>query len=149
MPFTLTPVAPGPAIGYYAAQVDVEDVYGRANIASWSQLATGDTTTDTARIQRALDYADATIDNYFRNGPYPVPLACGSGSPTVRHWAGIFAGAWLYTHAAPLALTKPGVLPDQLVSSALAEMDRYKSGTAQFALTPVSDASPTAPTISE
>lgn len=84
-----------PAAGRYAAQDDVEDVFGVVNVAHWSSQDSTATTADVPRVQRALDYADAAIDDFFRGGPYVVPLVPGTSATTVRRWAAILAGAWL------------------------------------------------------
>jgi hypothetical protein len=85
-----------PAAGRYAAQDDVEDLFGATNVAQWSSQDTAATIADVPRVQRALDYADAAVDDFFRGGPYAVPLVPGGSAATVRRWAAILAGAWLY-----------------------------------------------------
>lgn len=83
------------AIGRYAIQKDIEDVFGGVNVAAWAALdAFGGV--DVPRIQRALDYADTTIDDYFRDGPYASPLLLGASRQTVATWAATIAGIRLY-----------------------------------------------------
>jgi len=83
------------AIGRYANQTDIEDAFGLANVTAWAEMdASG--VADLPRIQRALDYADATIDDYFRDGPYASPLLLGASRVTVAAWAAAFAGVRLY-----------------------------------------------------
>ena len=83
------------AAGRYAIQKDVEDVFGSANVPAWAALdAFGGL--DVPRIQRALDYADAAIDDYFRDGPYASPLLLGASRQTVANWAATIAGVRLY-----------------------------------------------------
>ena len=83
------------AAGRYAIQKDVEDVFGSANVPAWVALdAFGGL--DVPRIQRALDYADAAIDDYFRDGPYASPLLLGASRQTVANWAATIAGVRLY-----------------------------------------------------
>jgi hypothetical protein len=84
------------ASGRYASQADVEDVFGVANVAQWSSQDDSAQVADGQRLQRALDYADAAIDDFFRGGPYAVPLAPSASAATVRRWAAVLAGTWLY-----------------------------------------------------
>jgi hypothetical protein len=81
--------------GHYATQTDMEDIFGRANVVAWAQIDTSGLL-DLPRIQRALDYADATIDDYFRDGPYASPLVLGVSKATVATWAATIAGIRLY-----------------------------------------------------
>jgi hypothetical protein len=83
------------ASGRYATQLDLESLFGRTTIAGWSQFD-GSAVADVARIQRALDCADAAIDDFFRDGPYSIPLAATASKATITNWAATLAGAWLY-----------------------------------------------------
>jgi phage gp36-like protein len=94
--FITSPAALG--AGYYASRSDLENLFGRDNIAIWSQLDNDSTLPDPRRIGAALAYADAEIDNVFRGGPYLVPLVVSAARPTVQRWAAVIAGAWLYTN---------------------------------------------------
>ena len=90
------------AAGRYATQIDIEDVFGSANVSAWAALdALGGV--DVPRIQRALDGADAAIDDYFRDGPYASPLLLGASVSTVAHWAATIAGLRLYRSRASVA----------------------------------------------
>ncbi len=83
------------AAGRYATEKDIEDVFGGANVLAWAAIdAFGGL--DIPRIQRALDYADAAIDDYFRDGPYATPLSLGVSRSTVANWAATIAGVRLY-----------------------------------------------------
>jgi hypothetical protein len=83
------------ASGRYANRTDIEDAFGLANVTAWAEMdASG--VADLPRIQRALDYADATIDDFFRDGPYGSPLLLGASRATVAAWAAAFAGVRLY-----------------------------------------------------
>jgi hypothetical protein len=81
--------------GHYATQTDLDDVFGRANLVAWAEVDPSGIL-DLPRIQRALDYADATIDDYFRDGPYASPLVLGASKATVATWAATIAGIRLY-----------------------------------------------------
>lgn len=85
----------------YSTKTDIESVYGVTNVAVWSQLnesasraATGIPAADSARINAAIAYADAVIDDRFRGGRYAVPLS--PVSPIVTNWSAVLAGIWLY-----------------------------------------------------
>jgi len=85
-------------MGRYAAQSDVEAVFGTANVAVWSNLDSDSTTANTSRIASAIAVAEQSIDDRLRGGPYSLPLtAVGSGGlVTVTDWAARLAGVWLY-----------------------------------------------------
>ena len=83
------------AAGRYATQTDVEDVFGRKTVAAWAEVDSFGGL-DIPRTQRALDYADAAIDDYFRDGPYASPFLLGASQPTVANWAATIAGVRLY-----------------------------------------------------
>lgn len=91
-----TPVSAGPAAGYYADQSDVENIFGRDNVAIWSNLDNDDTDADVARIQEALDDADSQINTALR-GVYAVPVAVsGDDANVLKRIAATMAGVWLY-----------------------------------------------------
>ncbi len=95
--FTKTASSGGsPAVGRYASQANIEDIFGVEAIAEWSALESSSSSPDVVRIQQALDYADGEIDTRLRGGPYVVPLALfGDSVNTVRDWAAKLAGLWL------------------------------------------------------
>lgn len=78
----------------YAAQSDVEAVFGVQNVALWSNLTNTGTTADAARITTAIGKAQASIDSRFRTSRYVVPF---SPVPSeVTDWTAKLAGIWLY-----------------------------------------------------
>ena len=94
---------PSQPAGTFAAQSDVEDQFGRANVAAWSQLDNSQSTDGTAvadedRILRALQWADAKINHIFCvQGNYAAPLVPqGDDALLLCRWAAVLAGAWLY-----------------------------------------------------
>jgi len=77
----------------YATQSDIENVFGKDNVAKWSNLE-GESDIDTIRIAAALAYAAEDIENRFRNGKYAIPF---SPVPVViKHWVSTLAGLWLF-----------------------------------------------------
>lgn len=125
----------------YSTQTDLEDVYGTTNIAVWSQLnesasraATGVPAADTARIARAIAYADAVINDRFRGFRYDLPF---SPVPTaVVNWSATIAGVWLY-RSRGIAAGSDTAEANRYVgmeANALREMDLYLSGTRTFSL---------------
>jgi hypothetical protein len=156
------------AAGQYAVQGDIEDLFGTNNVAEWSSQSTSSSTFNVPRIQRALNYADAAIDDFFRGGPYAVPLSPVASAPTVTYWAAVIAGAWLYQSAAAISsdgasasLTIPAGASFSaavssttspyaaLVTNVFAEMGQVKSGVIQIDSPPALAISTTAPAITE
>ncbi len=115
----------------YAAQSDIEDVFGPDNVAAWSLFET-DTPSgpaNTTRIATALAQADGQINAYFIGGPYQVPLVCVTCKPVVTYWAAVIAGIWLYGSRMTDAATDfPGNRYIVLRQAVFANMDLYKSG---------------------
>ena len=81
----------------YISQSDIENVYGSANVAAWSDLTGGDTA-DSTRITASITYAEHYVENLFRASQYQVPFASGaSGYDTqLVDWMSAIAGDWLY-----------------------------------------------------
>ena len=81
----------------YCTQADIENLFGVANVAAWSNLDNQSTTADGGRIAAAIAYAGAVIDDRFRNSRYVVPLV-GLDGPLVQvtDLAARLAGCWLY-----------------------------------------------------
>ncbi len=85
-------------MGRYIEQSDVEDQFGIDNVKVWSDLENADVV-NTARITRAIAYAEDRIDSWFRGGRYAVPFVFKAGiDATLIDWASIYAGAKLYRH---------------------------------------------------
>ena len=89
--------------GIFASQSDIEDQFGAVNVAIWSNLdnvatSGGAPTANAQRIQAALDWGDATInDTFLVLGNYTTPLSPeGTAAVLCRRWAAILAGSWLY-----------------------------------------------------
>jgi phage gp36-like protein len=120
-----------PAQGLYAAESDVEDIFGVTNIAIWSQLDPTQPpgTADYTRIQRALDYADAKIISFFRTqGNYATPLVPLNNAVTlVTRWAATLAGVWLYESRGLRDDTKEGNKYTALAEQVMAEMGPYRA----------------------
>ncbi len=96
-------ITDSPVRGQFAAQTDIEDQFGKVNVATWSQLdnalAPGTLpVADANRILRALQWADAKIIHAFAQyGNYQTPFAPGGNDALlVTRWAAILSGTWLY-----------------------------------------------------
>lgn len=77
----------------YISQSDIEDVFGKDNVAVWSNLD-GETGAETARIARAIAIAEEDVENRFRGGKYLLPF---SPIPeVVKNWCATLAGIWLF-----------------------------------------------------
>jgi len=77
----------------YVTKDDLEDIFGKDNIATWSNLD-GEADADTVRIDRAIAVAEEDVENRFRDGKYalpfnPIPLV-------VKDWCARLAGIWLF-----------------------------------------------------
>lgn len=117
------------AASRYAAQSDVENIFGPENVAVWSDMSNAGTV-NTARVQLGLDNADAEIDGFFRDGPFAVPLSLASESVVmVRRWAAVFAGVWLYQNRGQWDEDKQGNNYSQMRTDVVAEMAAYKGGS--------------------
>lgn len=119
------------AVGQYAAQSDIEDIFGVTNVATWSQLdpTQPPNTPDINRIQRALDYADAKIISFFRNyGNYTTPLAPQNNDVAlVTRWDATLAGVWLYQSRGLRDDTRDGNKYTAMAEQVIAEMRPYRA----------------------
>jgi phage gp36-like protein len=79
----------------YCTRADINGLFGAENVDSWADLDNrGNATTMKARVDAAIEYADAEIDGYLRGGPYAIPFAT---TPTLIRLASCrLAGVWLY-----------------------------------------------------
>jgi phage gp36-like protein len=115
----------------YAAQSDIEDIFGITNVAVWSQL---DPTqppgaADTDRIQTALNYASAKIISFFFNqGNYATPLVpLNNDVLLVTRWAATLAGVWLYQSRGLRDDTPEGNKYSEMARLVIAEMGPYRA----------------------
>lgn len=80
----------------YAGRSDVEDIFGVNNVKKWADIdGDGVAATITARITRALEFANGHIDDRLRSGPYAVPFSTPYPVSLIDAAAKI-AGVWLY-----------------------------------------------------
>jgi len=80
-------------MGKYVSKADLENVFGKDNIATWSNLD-GEAGADEARIATAIAVAEEDIENRFRDGRYAIPF---SPIPlVVKDWCARLAGIWLF-----------------------------------------------------
>lgn len=82
----------------YISQTDIENVFGTENVKYWSDLDDSGSV-DTTRISKAIEFAEAAIDDWFRDSEYEVPITGVDGSTPskVIDWAAKYAGYWLYS----------------------------------------------------
>lgn len=90
-------------MGRYINQSNVEDVYGIDNVATWSNLE-GGTAANVSRIASAIAYAEALIDDSFRDSRYAVPFT--TVPVILQDWCAKLTGVWLFT-CRPLYSKKP------------------------------------------
>lgn len=95
----------------YCTQTDIENIFGQANIAVWSNLENDSLNADATRIAAAIAFADAHIDARLHAGRFALPLRGQTGSlPQIADLAARLAGIWLYearAQDAPAADTHP------------------------------------------
>ncbi len=82
-------------MGTYASLSDVQDQFGTANVAAWSDLSANDTL-DTDRVDRAIARAEARVNDRFRGSKWTMPFAPVPSA--VQSWAAVLAGVLLYRH---------------------------------------------------
>lgn len=141
-------------MGTYIVQSDIENVFGTANVARWSQLAPTSETADTARITSAIAYAEGVVEARFYGGRYLVPLSGSTGSMTmVKDWCAKIAGAWLYesrgindttTNAEGESVPSNRISPVR--DAAMRQIDSVVGGVMKLGLTR-SGTGPTAPVV--
>jgi phage gp36-like protein len=87
-------------MGRYITQSDIENVFGAANVALWSNMdsATNRATVNAARVAAAIAYAEDYVDDRFRGGRYTIPFQASAGSlpKIIVDWCAKVAGVWLY-----------------------------------------------------
>lgn len=124
----------------YATKSNIEDVFGAANVATWSQLDNDVETADDDRIARAIAWADAYINGRMRGSRWVIPISGTEASITVTEWAANLAGWWL---------ERPRGLTDEMVETKARidnEIDLYVAGTRQWDAAE-EDPQPTAPVV--
>jgi phage gp36-like protein len=119
----------------YSTQSDIENIFGTANVARWSQLSPTVQTADAARIALSIENADAEIDSIFYGSRYLVPFS--GPNIKVRDWSAKLAGVWLYTSRAVNNGGRSGGADDTdrvtfLRAAAIEEMNLYTAGALKF-----------------
>lgn len=116
----------------YIVQADIETVYGTDNVAEWSNADNDGTGADTARITSAINYAEAYVEDRFREGPYAIPFSGTSGVPKVLiDWCSRIAGAWLYRTRPPHSREQDRMA--DILEGIENEMDSYMAGGRKMA----------------
>lgn len=77
----------------YIVQADIENVFGKDNVARWSNLD-GEVGADVTRIATAISVAEEDVENRFRGGKYAIPLT--PASQIIKSWCARLAGIWLF-----------------------------------------------------
>ena len=81
----------------YITKAKVEAVYGVNNIAKWSNLDNDDAQANDARIDDAITYAEAYIDDKLRGGRYVVPVT-GTIAMSEKRWSTFTTGSLTAMH---------------------------------------------------
>jgi len=112
-------------MGVYISQSDIEAIFGLDNVRIWSNLTNENSSADSARIASAIEYAEAEIENRFRNGRYAIPFA--NGGPILVNWIATLAGIWLFEHRPVFDEDEAAGFSD-LRDSLDMEIEQYLSG---------------------
>lgn len=86
-------------LGMYIQRSDVENNYGATYVAEWSSYSEGNNPTGNVnRINLAISWAEAQVNNKLGNSPYLVPIQGTSGSTPVDivDMCSELAGFWLW-----------------------------------------------------
>ena len=121
-------------MGAYVAKANIENVFGKDNVARWSNLD-GEVGADAARITLAIETAEEDVENRFRDGRYAVPFS-PTTSKTIRNWCARLAGIWLFENRPAFNKSenqKEGFqdLKDDIAS----EIEAYTSGQRKLSCT--------------
>lgn len=82
----------------YCIGDDILDLIGQANLERWSQLDPESISENTDRIDAAIEWASAIIDDRMRGSRYAVPLVAASGElHVIKDICRRLAAHWLYT----------------------------------------------------
>ena len=135
-------------MGQYLSRSDVEAVFGIDNVVAWSNLDNTQAGANEGRIDTAIAYAEAAIDDRFRGGRYRVPIVCSSGGTpkVVVGWAAKLAGIWLYESRGLRDGDEMGNKLSALKQRVEAEISMYLSGQRRLAAELSGDA-PNAPAV--
>ncbi len=145
MTIVMVPISGAVASGRYINQSDIENVFGIDNIARWSQMDNDVDTADTTRIQQAIDTAETSVDDSFRNSEYKIPFT-GTISSTIINWCAIIAGAWLYQNRGHLDTgTEDGEKYDRRLKAVREDILKYQTRIKKLDVAAHNPSSPTAP----
>lgn len=81
----------------FCVQADVEQIFGTSNVDSWADLTGADlAATKTARIARAIAYAEDMAKSILRGGPESIDRIDSNTPVIVRDATATLAGVYLY-----------------------------------------------------
>lgn len=130
----------------YATQSDIEDIFGKDNVAIWSNLD-GETGADTTRIARAITYAEENVENRFRSGKYALPF--NPIPAVVVHWVATLAGLWLFENRPDYKNAKEDEVKGfkDMRDALEVDIEAYVSGQRQLASNKVDTTQPSSPVV--
>jgi phage gp36-like protein len=131
--------------GSYITQGDIEDRWGSGNVVIWSDLNNTDTI-DGDRVTRAINYAEAFVEDKFRRTNYQVPF---TQTPKVLiDWMAVIAGWWLLNSRVEHLGDNADNEGVQLqYDEALRQISEYQSGQSVLDTGLVEDSQPEAPVV--
>ncbi len=84
------------ATGTYISDSLIYELFGSDQVTKWATLDTRGFSGNEARLQAAIDWAEANIETRFRGSKWAIPFAVGAaGMKTIRHWMVVYAVMWL------------------------------------------------------
>ena len=128
--------------GTYIGAADIYKLFGEAAVTKWATVATNEYASFEDRIQEAIAWAEAEIENCFRGSIYVVPFAVGaSGAKTLVYWMATYAGHWLRS-ARPIDSDAEDFVAT-MKENVDADIKAYKRGDKRFGGGFVEDGYPT------
>lgn len=122
-------------MGRYITRESIEAQHGVDNVEAWGDLdGDQDAGKITARIDKAIAYAETFIDDRFRQSKYAIPFRAESGDlEALFSEVARFAGCWLYKSRGSLDSSNLTQKMDAVREECLAEFNRYLDGSATLA----------------
>ncbi len=117
-----------PGLGtVYAAQVDIEAIFGVDNVKVWSDV-NGIDAVNTDRIALAIAAAEEDLNDRFRDSKYVVPFSPVT-NPTVTKWTATLAGLEMFDSRPGYKDADETILGfEKLRKTTDAAIDKYLSG---------------------
>lgn len=134
-------------MGRYVDNDDLYDVWGERNIITWSDLD-GGRTLDQDRVDAAISWAEAYVENRFRRTRYAIPFTIGSAGDydyQLKNWVASFAGDKLYKARSARRGAEEESRTSAVIKEVQKEMAQVLGGQLEIDAGKVRTPTPTAP----